>query len=569
MTSTSLNRLNSSEVSNFRTLSFNPDKVHIDKDNGIVTKITDPVEVVTINEARHHLNKIDNTIAINGMPVEVRVANILGYDESQKKMTLEYADGINIEQLLRNGEYEEAAQVLAVFKDFMIKCGLGWADWAPRNMMYHQSDSGERSLTLVDFEKESRFSDAIPSSWWARSLHGYALEELSCILPSSSMVRDILGDSDSIDYEPSELPLESIKSQRKRALIEKLIGSLALYKKTIPTEVVREVEAAMAHAAQPYFNREDGRMVVVMDEIEQSIARYGIKWYEDFVISKNPSLQTLNCRYSNLTTPELRKNNCKEIISPTHLNIVRQSSEDDKTTFTFEKPNMTLNLPADRDTYLPTKTAADVTAILETHYGRKGLKGKTALELGCGDHAAIAHSLHALGADSVLATDIDEKAIEIVSEYGNPALSYRQSNMFENLNEDEKFDVILFNAPQMPMTDAERENLTDWHDSPGPKGYEIILKTLAEAKSHLKENGVLTLMIFDFLLSDGAIAEQAKKHGFSMERIETPLAKPIRKGGKTAESLKYIEKVFPKLKVEKSNALGDYIPASLIEFRAV
>ncbi len=115
--------------------------------------------------------------------------------------------------------------------------------------------------------------------------------------------------------------------------------------------------------------------------------------------------------------------------------------------------------------------------------------------------------------------------------------------MFENI--DGRFDFIVFNPPQMPLPDNARNELHDWHDSPGERGYETILQTLKDAKEHLEENGELVLMVFDFLLSDGEIMKTAQGNGYFVEEIGQ-FTKPVRKGGQTEKAMEHILQIFPK-----------------------
>lgn len=108
------------------------------------------------------------------------------------------------------------------------------------------------------------------------------------------------------------------------------------------------------------------------------------------------------------------------------------------------------------------------------------------LEIGCG---AGAISLHAARAGSeVMACDIDPVAVEAT--LSNAALnglvvSARHSDLFSAFDEDEKFDVIIFNLPLFHVDreiDLGERTLTD-------SGGMIYRRFMRDAKKHLAAGG--------------------------------------------------------------------------------
>lgn len=90
-------------------------------------------------------------------------------------------------------------------------------------------------------------------------------------------------------------------------------------------------------------------------------------------------------------------------------------------------------------------------------------------------------------ADKVIAVDINPEAIRQHKE-----IEFRESDLFSNVNE--KFDLIIFNAPYLPNDPKDPDVALDG----GPEGYEVIERFFKEAKNHLKQNGVILLLFSSF-----------------------------------------------------------------------
>jgi release factor glutamine methyltransferase len=213
--------------------------------------------------------------------------------------------------------------------------------------------------------------------------------------------------------------------------------------------------------------------------------------------------------------------------SPGNLNRYKTKEGSGQKTYIFEAPPIEVTIPDKENVYPPTKTAADFVAVLAKELGPSYFKSKKVLEMGCGDHGLMAHAVLNLGAEKVVGSDIDPKSIAIVKEHGSGDIGWILSDLFNNV--EGKFDCIVSNPPQMPMPMELRAQLTDWHDSPGDKGYELIIRMLQEAGDHLTDKGSLIIMVFDFLLSDGKIIATAREKGFSVKFVGE-FSKPVRRG---------------------------------------
>ncbi len=180
------------------------------------------------------------------------------------------------------------------------------------------------------------------------------------------------------------------------------------------------------------------------------------------------------------------------------------------------------------------------------------VEGKIVLDLGCGETGIIAHYALARGAKKVIGVDIDPSAIAHANRasLASCKIMWVVSDLFGNLGK-RKLDMIITNPPQMPMSDVDRTRLLDWHDTSGPTGRELILKTLEEGRSFLNPHGEIFLLVFDFLgvkksfNSSPSLFEIAESLGYSCEVLEN-YSRMVRLGGQTAKNLAWINEVYPR-----------------------
>ncbi len=129
-------------------------------------------------------------------------------------------------------------------------------------------------------------------------------------------------------------------------------------------------------------------------------------------------------------------------------------------------------------------------------------KGETVLEVGCG--AGLAAMVAAKTARSVVATDVNKKAVELASKNaelnGIKNLRSIKGDLFEPIKK-RRFDVIIFNAPYLPTerNDKTPSPLRNAWDG-GSSGRSTTDQFLAQAPAHLKPGGRIFLV--DSSLSD-------------------------------------------------------------------
>ncbi|MEK6974302.1 MAG: HemK2/MTQ2 family protein methyltransferase [Nanoarchaeota archaeon] len=111
---------------------------------------------------------------------------------------------------------------------------------------------------------------------------------------------------------------------------------------------------------------------------------------------------------------------------------------------------------------------------------------------------------------NVLAADINKKSVELCRKKGINAV---QSDLFSNIKE--KFDLIVFNPPYLPLDEDEPED-SRLITTAGKKGHEIIQKFLKDAKKHLNKAGKI-LLLFSSL--SGNVEDLFKKYDYDAKKI--------------------------------------------------
>lgn len=186
-------------------------------------------------------------------------------------------------------------------------------------------------------------------------------------------------------------------------------------------------------------------------------------------------------------------------------------------------------------------------------------KGKKILDLGCGQLGILGLIALNNGAKELLSVDIDNNCIKWlnkeIKENCIKNIRTLESNLFENIDNDEKFDIILANPPHMPMKEGKI------CDSGGEDGKKFVNKIIKESFNYLVPNGELYIMMFDFLginisnNEDTTIFDIAKEIGYKNMDIVYSLDKEITKGSVTYECLDYIKTIYPKYCFNETNPI--------------
>lgn len=142
------------------------------------------------------------------------------------------------------------------------------------------------------------------------------------------------------------------------------------------------------------------------------------------------------------------------------------------------------------------------------------IKDLKALDMGCGSGVI----LEALSkkTKNLTGADINPFAVEQCKKKYKK-IKFIQSNLFANIKD--KYDLITFNPPYLP--EEEKEDLeTALMNNGGKQGYELLIKFLTQAKTHLTKNGMI-LTVFSTLTKPDIVFSEAKKLGYKHEIIRT------------------------------------------------
>ena len=154
------------------------------------------------------------------------------------------------------------------------------------------------------------------------------------------------------------------------------------------------------------------------------------------------------------------------------------------------------------DSYFLSETIKD--------YLKDKLKYIKILDMGSGS-GIQAETCRNLGFKDISSADINPDAIKLLKQMGFRSV---HSNLFSKINKNKRFDLIIFNPPYLPEDKYDRKKDT----TGGKKGFEIILKFLKQAESHLNKKGEILLLISSFS-SPEIIRKETLGLGYSMIQI--------------------------------------------------
>ncbi len=173
--------------------------------------------------------------------------------------------------------------------------------------------------------------------------------------------------------------------------------------------------------------------------------------------------------------------------------------------------------------------------------------GKDVLDLGCGYLGILSIISKINGASSIDSIDYDDECIKwfskIIKENNLKNIDCFKSDYFKNIQK--KYDLILSNPPQLPMISG------GLHDSGGYDGRQYILEIMKESINHLNDEGVLYILMFDFIgtfiktNNNKSILEIARDIGYNSIDLVFEITKKIKKGSVTYNNISYINSIYP------------------------
>lgn len=195
----------------------------------------------------------------------------------------------------------------------------------------------------------------------------------------------------------------------------------------------------------------------------------------------------------------------------------------------------------------PNRGFVPKSGLIISRYIEGRVAGKRVLDMCTGETGVIAIHSAVSGAKAVLGVDVDKDTVNWARHNsklnGLTNIKWQVNNLFAGLEEN-KFDIIVSNPPQMPM---EKGPVHDWG---GINGRDFIETIIKESPRFLSESGELCILIFDFLGVDKSYGNVAPlqsifdENGFIMEIVAREKRK-IRKGGQTEKSLAFILREYP------------------------
>ena len=163
--------------------------------------------------------------------------------------------------------------------------------------------------------------------------------------------------------------------------------------------------------------------------------------------------------------------------------------------------------------YQPAEDSYLLKDVVRDFLSEQNNKNMKILDMGSGS-GIQALACKDLGFENVLAVDIN---MEVVNYLKKKRLNTIESDLFSKIYEDNKFDLIIFNAPYLPEDEREPEDIK-LATAAGKKGYEIIIRFLKEAKEFLNENGQI-LLLFSSLSQPKIILNKANELGYNMRLL--------------------------------------------------
>jgi release factor glutamine methyltransferase len=159
-----------------------------------------------------------------------------------------------------------------------------------------------------------------------------------------------------------------------------------------------------------------------------------------------------------------------------------------------------------KDVYLP---AEDTFLLAENLVVNKN---DVVLDMGTG--CGILGILAAKRARRVVAVDINPHAARCAKMNAElngvtEKMDVLRGDLFSAVKENEKFDLIIFNAPYLPSEMREEKNWIEWAWAGGPTGRQLIDQFILQASSYLKKGG--RILLVQSTLSD--VEETVQKLG--------------------------------------------------------
>jgi release factor glutamine methyltransferase len=161
--------------------------------------------------------------------------------------------------------------------------------------------------------------------------------------------------------------------------------------------------------------------------------------------------------------------------------------------------------------YQPAEDSYLLQKEIENHLSKIKDKEINILDMGSGS-GIQAETCRNFRFNNILCADINPEAIELLRTKKFKTIT---SNLFRKI--EKKFNLIIFNPPYLPEDEREPKD-SRAETTAGKKGYEIILRFLKQAKSHLEKQGTILLLVSS-LSQPKIIKKEAKHLGYKLKKL--------------------------------------------------
>jgi HemK-related putative methylase len=172
--------------------------------------------------------------------------------------------------------------------------------------------------------------------------------------------------------------------------------------------------------------------------------------------------------------------------------------------------------------YIPSEDTDLMIEALDEEIIKKNRNFNKAIEIGSGNGFLSLEIYN--NVNKLYSTDINPIVIDhllnIKDKYNLDKQKIVYSNLFDSIDEEEKFDLLIFNPPYVPTDDLEKEDDTingyDLAVNGGVEGREIIDKFISQLPNHLEKEGICYLLVSS-LNNPIEIIENLKKQNLKTE----------------------------------------------------
>ena len=218
-------------------------------------------------------------ISINNLEYDVKVPNLIKWNEQEQQLTMDECVGENLEIMLKNDSTRKRGiEILNSTMNFILKNNFLWHDFAPRNIIIDNN-----VISFVDFERGISLDKNIDKRYYLRE--NVYEEYVAFLLPNERPLSPKKIFSLTNDEKDYMLDLKNVKSNRIKLIAKKIgIEDQILYSQYL------KITQMLVDAEQPYII--NGNIEFPIIHLEKIMSEYGYDNYIDEIFkSKNRVLE--------------------------------------------------------------------------------------------------------------------------------------------------------------------------------------------------------------------------------------------------------------------------------------